>query len=144
MLTLQGTKAAFRMYTKRYLKNMRHKKSSSKRSNFFSLINKHSLKISTFSPLTSKLFFKPSTFSPHKDRPRSKLSDSFTLTGTILTDMQSMVNSFVMKDNQPIIRESQILLARKVEEKISSSERSLVSSILKDMPCQTGKYGVSL
>ena len=55
-----------------------------------------------------------------------------------------MANSSAMKDKRPIIKASQILLARKVEGKITSSGKNLVSSILKDMPCQTDEYGVSL
>ena len=58
--------------------------------------------------------------------------------------MQSMVDFFAMKDKQLVIRASQILLARKVKKKITSSEKSLVLSILENIPCQTGKYGISL
>ena len=142
LLTPQGTKVILWMYTKRYLKNMRRRKGFSKRSNFSSPIGKRSSKVFTFSPLTGRLSFKTSTFSPHKDKPCSKLSDSFTLTGTTLIGMQSMIDSSAIKNKQSIIRASQILLAQKVKWKIIFSEKNLVSSILKDVPCQTGKYGV--
>ena len=55
-----------------------------------------------------------------------------------------MANLSVMKDKQPIVKASQILLAQKVKEKISFSEKSLVLSILEDVPCQTDEYGISL
>ena len=55
-----------------------------------------------------------------------------------------MADSSAMKNKRPVIKASQILLVQKVKGKISSSKKSLVSSILKDVPCQTGKYGVSL
>ena len=144
LLIPQGIRAALQMYTKKYLKNMRRRESSSKEFNFLSPIGKRSSKVSTLSPSTIRLSFKPSTFSPHKDKPCSKLSDSFTLTGTILTSVQSMTDFSAIKDKQSVIKASQILLVQKVERKISSSKRSLVSSILKNVPCQTSKYRVSL
>ena len=51
LFTLQGTRATLRIYTKRYLKNMRRREGSSKGSNSSFPIGKRFLKVSTLSPL---------------------------------------------------------------------------------------------